>query len=471
MTSCLPVNRIALIVTTAGLVVGAAVPALAQPGPAARPSVLTGAAAYGDWRQDAPGQRRHLTPGDMPEPFASRSASNTPSLVDAPADALPKVPSGYDVTRFATGLEGPRLVRVAPNGDVFVAETAAGRIRVLRAADGAARSDRNAVFVDGLEEPFGIAFYPAGDDPRWIYVATLNSIVRYPYHAGDLRAAGQPETIVARLASTVGDHTTRDIQFSRDGRQMFVSVGSNSNVAQTMPRWTPDQIRAWDASRLRGAAWSGEADRADVLAFDPDGRNRRILATGIRNCVGLAVHPTTGDLWCSTNERDGLGDNLVPDYVTRVHPGAFYGWPWYYVGAHEDPRHKAERPDLAGAVTVPDVLLQPHSAPLQITFYQTLAGGKAAFPSDVDGDAFVALHGSWNRAQRTGYKVVRVRLHGGVPDGTYEDFMTGFVINDDSVWGRPVGVTVAHDGALLVTEDGNGVIWRVAYTGRGMTPG
>ena len=200
-----------------------------------------------------------------------------------------------------------------------------------------------------------------------------------------------------------------------------------------------------------------------MLAFDPDGGNRQVFATGLRNCVGLAVHPRTGDLWCATNERDGMGDNLVPDYVTRVRAGGFYGWPWYYIGPHEDPRHAGERPDLLGRVTVPDVLIQPHSAPLAMTFYQAPRGGVAAFPADHDGDAFVALHGSWNRSRRTGYKVVRVPLHDGVPRGVYEDFMTGLVVDDDDVWARPVGVAVAHDGALLVTEDGNGLMWRIAY--------
>lgn len=197
-----------------------------------------------------------------------------------------------------------------------------------------------------------------------------------------------------------------------------------------------------------------------MLAFGPDGQNRQIFATGIRNCVGLAVEPKTGDLWCSTNERDGLGDNLPPDYLTRVGEGKFYGWPWYYIGDHEDPRHKGERPDLAGKVTLPDVPIQPHSAPLEMAFYDG-----AMFPSEYRGSAFAALHGSWNRHFRTGYKVVRAILEHGVPTGEYEDFLTGFVTADGGVWGRPVGVAVAKDGALLVSEDGNGTLWRVSYSG------
>jgi glucose/arabinose dehydrogenase len=241
---------------------------------------------------------------------------------------------------------------------------------------------------------------------------------------------------------------------------MYISVGSGSNNAEGMGRLAPAAIKAHEAQYGVGAAWGRETLRADVLVFDPDGGNRHVFATGLRNCVGLAVQPQTKDVWCSTNERDGLGDNLPPDYVTRVRQGGFYGWPWFYIGIHQDPSHAGERPDLADRVEVPDVLIQPHSAPMAMTFYQGI--GVAAFPPDYRGDAFVALHGSWNRASRTGYKVVRIHFRNGVPDGTYQDFMTGFVASDEDVWGRPVGVAVARDGALLVTDDGGGTIWRVA---------
>ena len=197
-----------------------------------------------------------------------------------------------------------------------------------------------------------------------------------------------------------------------------------------------------------------------MLAFDPDGGNERVFATGLRNCSGLAVQPGSGDLWCAVNERDGLGDNLPPDFATRVAEGAFYGWPWYYIGSHEDPRHAGQRPDLAGKATVPDVLFDAHSAPLGITFYE---GGQ--FPADFKGSAFVAFHGSWNRAKRTGYKVVRLIIKDGKPTGVYEDFLTGFVADPIRVWGRPVDVAVTKDGALLVTDDEGGAIWRVTYQG------
>jgi glucose/arabinose dehydrogenase len=358
------------------------------------------------------------------------------------------------------------LLRVAPNGDIFIAETGENRIRVLRASDGAESPSENQLFATGLDRPFGIAFYPPGNDPQWLYAANNNSLVRYAYHNGDLKASGPGTVIVPHLTDTTGGHSTRDVAFSRDGKRMFLSVGSGSNVAEGMSKKTPAEIQEWESKRGLGAAWDGETDRANILVTDPEGlQPLHPFATGIRNGVGLAVNGETGDLWVSTNERDGLGDDLVPDYITRVAEGGYYGWPWYYMGNHEDPRHAGERPDLAGRATVPDVLLQAHSASLEMVFY-TATNGVAAFPAEFRGDAFAAFHGSWNRSTRTGYKVVRVRVDHGVPTGEYDDFLTGFVVDDHSVWGRPVGVAVAHDGALLVTEDGNGTLWRVSPGGQ-----
>jgi glucose/arabinose dehydrogenase len=418
----------------------------------AQSAPLTGSAAFGDWRTDRPGVSRLIKPEDLPKPGATPSSANVPHVVPRPQARLPQVPAGFKIALFADGLSGPRQMRVAPNGDIFVAETSAGRIRVLRAADGEAKPSANEIYAGGLNEPFGIALFPS-DDPKWVYVANTDSVVRFPYHAGDLKASGKPETVVAELPRG-GGHTTRDIAFSRDGKRMLISVGSRSNDAVGIGA----QAQAWIGSHLFGASWGGEADRADVLTFEPDGKRLGTFATGIRNCVGLAIQPTTGDLYCSTNERDGLGDNLVPDYVTRVREGAFYGWPWLYIGGNEDPRHVGDRTDLKAKVTVPDVLLQPHSASLGLTFY---TGHQ--FPAEYSGDGFAAEHGSWNRSKRTGYKVIRIRLKDGVPTGEYEDFITGFVVSDNDVWGRPVGVAVAHDGSLLVSEDGNGTIWRVTH--------
>lgn len=424
---------------------------------AAQSGVLVGAAAFGDWRSDSPGTTRLIRPQDMPRPGATPSSAKAPRVVARPPSAVPKVPDGFKITLFAEGLSGPRIMRVAPNGDVFVAETGPGRIRLLRMSPGAAKLEVNTVYASGLRHPYGIAFYPSGDDPKWLYVANSDSVVRFPYRSGDLAASRPAETVVADLPHGWG-HSTRDIVFTPDDKRMLVSVGSASNVGDSMSSRPHGGVAAWAGRHALGASWGEEADRADVLAFDPDGRNRKVFATGIRNCTGLAVQPATGAVWCATNERDGLGDNLVPDYVTRLREGAFYGWPWYYIGDNEDPRRKGERPDLKTSVTVPDVLLQAHSAPLGLVFYQG-----DGFPGDYRGDAFAAAHGSWNRSSRTGYKVVRIRIKDGSATGEYQDFVTGFVIDDQQVWGRPVGVAVARDGALLVSEDGNGTIWRITH--------
>jgi len=428
---------------------------------AASAAVLTGPAAWGDWTTDAPGVTRKITVDTLPAPGATRVGVAPPAVVARPANAKLSVPPDFTVAEF-TRLDGPRQIRTAPNGDVFVAETNAGRIKILRTLDGAAKPASVNMFAQGLDRPFGVAFYPAGPNPQWVYVANANSVVRFAYRSGDLKARAAPETIVPRLAANTKGHSTRDIAFSPDGRFMFVSVGSGSNVAESMIKKTPTQAKEWEAAHGLGAAWGEETDRADILVMDPMGQRRSVFADGIRNCVTLLVQPGTDTLWCATNERDLLGDNLPPDYVTRVKPHAFYGWPWYYLGSHQDPRHAGERPDLAGKVTVPDVLIQSHSAPLGMVFY-TVRGGPAAFPADYRGDAFVGLHGSWNRARRTGYKVVRILMKNGQPTGEYQDFLTGFVANAAGVWGRPVGVTVAHDGALLVTDDASGVVWRVAH--------
>jgi|SRR5665213_788811 len=426
------------------------VPALAQQAP------LVGAAAFGDWRADKPGVSRLIKAEDLPKSGATPSTANAAHLASRPPSVTPQVPAGFKIELFADGLNGPRQMRVAPNGDIFIAETGPGRIRILRSADGNSKPSANEVFASGLHQPFGIAFFPAGANPQWVYIADTDRILRFAYGSGDLKATGKPEIVVPQLPHGYG-HSTRDVVFTADNRRMLVSIGSASNDAEGMGK-PPGGLPSWTSQHQLGTSWGSEADRADVLAFDPDGKNASIFATGIRNCVGLAIHPKTGDLYCSTNERDGLGDNLVPDYVTRVREGAFYGWPWYYIGGNEDPRHAGQRPDLMGKVTVPDILLQPHSASLGVTFY---TGN--AFPAEYAGDGFAAEHGSWNRSKRTGYKVIRLRLKDGVPTGEYEDFVTGFVIDDSSVWGRPVGVAVAHDGALLVSEDGNGTIWRITH--------
>jgi glucose/arabinose dehydrogenase len=434
------------ILLFATLMAGAAIaPATGQSAP------LTGSAAFGDWHADRPGLARLIRPADLPKPGATSSSANYSRVVPRPPRALPQVPAGFKIDLLAEGLSGPREMRAAPNGDIFVAETRQGRIRILRLAADGAKPVKNEIYASGLNAPFGIAFFPNGDNPQWVYIANTDSVVRFRYQEGDLKASGKPETVVAELPHGPG-HSTRNIVFTKDGKRMLVSVGSASNDAEGL-RGVPG-----DKSSPLGAISGYETRRADVLAFNPDGTSPAIFATGIRNCVGLAIHPDSGDAYCSTNERDGFGDDLVPDYVTRVREGAFYGWPWFYIGNHEDPHHAGERPDLKDKVTIPDVLIEAHSASLGLTFYTG-----STFPAEYRGDGFAAEHGSWNRSRHTGYKVIRIRMKDGVPTGEYEDFVTGFVVDDSNVWGRPVGVTVTRDGALLVSEDGNGTIWRVTH--------
>ena len=438
----------------------------ASPASAAMPAAGTSAgasaslSAVAPWSDDAPGKNHRITFAALPAPFASASAGNSPKLVARPEGALPAVPPGFRITVFASDPDKGRLMIRAPNGDVFLSEPGKGQIKVLRSSSGET-ADTIAVFASGLDRPFGIAFYPSGPNPAYLYVATVNAIVRLPYANGALKARAQPETVVPFLTAEKGGHSSRTLTFSSDDQVMFVSIGSATNVANTMVPAPPLPVAQWEAKYNLGAAWGDEFDRAVVLAFDPKGGARRTYATGLRNCVGMVVYPPTGDLLCSVNERDELGDNLPPDYVTRVKAGAFYGWPWYYIGNHEEPRLAGARPDLLDKVSVPDVLLQAHSAPLGMAPYLPLKGAKHAFPKEYDGDVFLAMHGSWNRALRTGSKVVRIRMNKGVPTGEYQDFMTGMIVSDKEVWGRPSSVLVAQDGALLVDDDASGTIWRI----------
>jgi len=403
------------------------------------------AKGFSDYRTQQPGATHKISVEDLPAPFSTKSVDNGPDEVSRPRDAWPKAPAGFKVDLYASGLDNPRLIRTAPNGDIFLAESHPGRIRVLRGISDKGEAQKSDIFATGLRQPFGIAFYPPGPDPKWVYVGNTDSVVRFPYRRGDMKASAASQKIADLPAGGLlrgGGHWTRDIAFSNDGKKMYVSIGSYSNADDT------------DNNRT-------EHNRADVLEFNPDGTSARVYAFGIRNAVGIAVHPATGELWGSVNERDGLGDNLVPDYITHIQNGGFYGWPWYYMGKNQDPRLKDKHPDLRARVITPDVLVQPHNASLEMTFYD----GRQ-FPDAYKGDIFAAEHGSWNKRIRTGYEVVRVPLHGrGRATGEYEDFLTGFVTADGNVWGRPVGVAVGPDGSLMVSDDGSNSIWRVSYRG------
>jgi len=398
-------------------------------------------APFTDYRFEKPGTIHKITLKDLPAPFATSSAGNGPEIVPRPEHAWPQVPPGFKVEQYASGFDEPRLIRTAPNGDCFVAESHPGNIRAFRGITHQGKPGQAEIFATDLNRPFGINFYPPGPNPQWIYVGNTDSVVRFPYQNGDLKARGPAEHI-ADLPHGNG-HWTRDIVFTPDGKKMLVSVGSASNVND--PDTSPE-----------------EKNRADVLEFNPDGSGMRVYAYGIRNCVGMAINPLTSELWCSVNERDALGDNLVPDYITHVQEGGFYGWPWWYMGGHQDPRHEGKHPELKDKVITPDVILHPHIASLEMTFYE----GKQ-FPAVYQGDIFASEHGSWNRSVRVGYELIRVPLRQtGHASGEYEDFMTGFVVDNGHVWGRPVGVTVAPDGSLLVTDDGSNSIWRISYTGK-----
>lgn len=424
-------------------------------------SLRVGLAAYSDWKADAPGAWRKIAPGDLPAPLASEPRAERSQIAPRPDGAAPKALDGFSVETFAAGLSGPRVLRFAPNGDLFVAESNSGRIRAFHLQNGTLKPAQSEIFAGGLDRPYGIAFHPPGPDPQYVYVGTVSNVLRFPYRKGDLKASAAAEIVVGSLPKSETGHWTRDIAFSADGKTLYVAVGSKSNVADGHSRPSSAEVATLEAKNGVGAGSGPEFERAALLAFDPDGSNRRVYANGLRNCSGLTLRPKTDEVWCVVNERDMLGDDLPPDYATRVKPGAFYGWPWYYIGRNEDPRHAGERPDLGERVTIPDVLLQPHSAPLGVAFYE---GDQ--FPAEYKGDAFVALHGSWNRAKRTGYKVVRLKFKDGRPTGEYQDFLTGFVLDDAHVWGRPVGVAVAPDGSLLVSEDANGTIYRVFQAAR-----
>ncbi|MBA3385706.1 MAG: sorbosone dehydrogenase family protein, partial [Chthoniobacterales bacterium] len=407
-------------------------------------TILSGKAAVdADWTKDAPGVRHKITPADLPPPYETESAVNDARVVARPPGAQLQVPFGFKIQEYASGFRDPRYLLTAANGDIFVTEGRADTIKVLRDANGDGKPEISETFAsDGLKDPFGIAFYPPGPDPQYLYVANTDGVVRIPYRNGDIKARGPLEKLSAELSSGGllhgGGHWTRDLTFSADGKKMYVSIGSRSNVSDD----------------------SAEANRARIFEFNPDGTGQKVFAWGVRNAVGIKVRPGTNDLWMSVNERDGLGDGLVPDYISRVQPDRFYGWPWYYIGNNQDPRHKGKHPELAAKVAIPDLLVQSHSATLNLIFYDG-----EQFPAEYKGDIFAAFHGSWNKARRTGYKIVRVPLDktSGKVRGDYEDFVTGFVTPDGKVWGRPVGLTVAKDGSLLFSEDGNKTIWRVTY--------
>ena len=375
-----------------------------------------------------PAQITHGKKPELPAPYSTKSAGNGPRSTKPPTGFLPTVPAGFRVNVFASDFKTPRWLAVAPNGDIFLAETGAGNVVILRDPQNTGGAQEREIFAGGLTRPFGIAFH---DD--YVYVGEMKRVVRYHYDAKTSKRTGEAEKIMDLPG---GGHWTRTVVFSADGKHLYVGVGSDGNIDVDNP-----------------------PIRAAVTICDPDGKNARLLATGLRNPVGLAIEPKTGELWVTVNERDELGDNLPPDYFTSVKDGGFYGWPYSYIGGNVDPRVKPQRPDLVARVIIPDVLIGSHVAPLQVTFYT----GKQ-FPESYHGGAFIAEHGSWNRAMRSGYQIAFVAFKDGQPSADPVPFLTGLVPDaaKPDVYGRPVGVTVAPDGSLLVSDDGAGVIYRVS---------
>ncbi len=374
---------------------------------------------------------------DLPPPYSTPSVDNGSKIIERPSDASLRVPPGFEIKLWAHGLENPRIVHVAPNGDVFVVESIPNRVRLLRDTKGTGVADFESVYAENLNQPFGLAFYPP-KDPKYIYIANTDSVVRFPYHPNDVHIRGKGEVIIKDLpGGGYHQHWTRNLLFSPDGKKLYVSVGSETNVGEE-----PEK-------------------RAAILEYNPDGTGYRVYANGIRNPVGLAFHPVTGEMWTACNERDGLGNELVPDYITAVKEGGFYGWPYYFPGGGHDPR-MPEKPALQQKTLTPDVLLLSHSAALGMQFYTA-----DKFPAQYKNSAFVALHGSWNRSKKVGYAIARVLTDNtGKPTGSYEEFVSGWLLPDGRVWGRPVAIALLPDGSLLITDDAAGVVWRLSYTGK-----
>ncbi len=383
-------------------------------------------------QSNEPRGHHEIKPSQLPEPHATASSSNPPRVVPQPNGAKLTLPPGFEIQTWAEGgFENPRKLTLAPNGDVFVTDSDSGRILVLRDSGNTGKATERFVFADNLELPYGMAF-----QGNYLYVGITNAVIRFSYQSGQTKAQGPPEKLADLPGHGYRQHWTRNVVFTPDGKKMIVTVGSASNDS------------------------TGEDPmRAAISEYNPDGSGHRFLATGTRNPIGAAFYPGTSQLWAVVQERDGLGDNLPNDYFTHIEDGGFYGWPYAYIGPHADPNNP-NRPDLVKKTVTPDLLIQAHSATMDVVFYEG-----QMFPKEYVGDAFISLHGSWNRSRRTGYNVVRVHFQNGKPVGGYDDFLTGWMISPDSreVWGRPVGLLVLKDGSLLVADDGANKIWRITY--------
>jgi glucose/arabinose dehydrogenase len=383
----------------------------------------------------------------LPAPFASPSVRNTSKVIGWPAGKMPTAAPGFVVNLFAEQLNNPRWTYVLPNKDILVVEAvrvfpdrpakSANQITLFRDTNNDGKPDFREVFLTGLNMPHGMLLVG-----NWFYVGNTDGVVRYPYRAGQTKIDAKGEKV---LDLPAGGHYTRHLIADPAGKKIYVAVGSSSNVDED----------GKDAQDPR---------RAAILEINPDGSGMRVFAAGLRNPVGMDWEPKTKTLWTVVNERDLLGDDLVPDYLTSVKPGAFYGWPYSYFGQIEDPRKKGQRPDLVAKAVTPDYALGSHVAALGLEFYQ----GKS-LPPRYHGGAFIGMHGSWNRSKMVGYKVAFVPFVNGRPAGPMEDILTGFIADESKfeAYGRPVGVTVAPDGSLLVADDAGGKVWRVSADNSG----
>lgn len=373
----------------------------------------------------------------LPPPYATESKSNSSSVLKWPEGGTPKAPEGFTVSKFADGLENPRWTYIAPNSDIFVVESGTraskNQITLFRDTDKDGKFETRSVFISGLNKPFGMLVLK-----DFFYIANTDGLYRYPYTNSPLKLHTQGTKILELPAGGYNNHWTRNLLASKDGSKIYISVGSGSNVGEN--------------------GMDKEVRRAAILEINPDGTGEKIFASGIRNPVGMDWNPANGELWTAVNERDELGDDLVPDYVTSVKIDGFYGWPYSYFGNILDPRMKGKGKDLAAKAIVPDVPVGAHTASLGLAFYT-----KDAFPAKYKNGIFVGQHGSWNRAKISGYKVIFVPFANGKPSGKPEDFLTGFIANEEKaeVYGRPVAVTVMNDGSLLVNDDSGDTIWQV----------
>ncbi|HLA57005.1 MAG TPA: sorbosone dehydrogenase family protein [Flavobacterium sp.] len=368
----------------------------------------------------------------LPAPYATKSVSKRNNIIDWPAGQMPTAPAGFTVTKFADSMKGPRNAYVGPNNDVFVCESEANQITVFRDKNNDGTFETRNIFLSNLDKPFGMLILK-----NYFYVANTDGVYRFPYNGAPLKLTVKGEKILDLPHG--GRHWTRNLLANANGSKIYVAVGSSSNVAE-------DGI-------------DHEMRRANILEINPDGTAERIYGSGLRNPVGMDWNPVNNELWTAVNERDELGDDLVPDYITSVKPGGFYGWPYSYFGKNLDPRLNGEGKDLSEKAIVPDVPVGSHTATLGLAFYN-----KDAFPAKYKNGVFAGQHGSWNRSVITGYKVIFVPFSNGKPSGKPEDFLTGFIANANNfdVYGRPVGVTVMNDGSLLVCDDGSGNVWRVS---------